>query len=1836
MMSDYGRTQELITAAYDSEGSSQGQFEKTLDSLEAKLNELKNAWDAFTMGLANSTVVKGVVDVLTFLLNLVNKITDAFGSGTSSILKISAAVLGFVGLSKTLPKLTADVAEIFAKGLQNSGTQAGESAVNSTASALENGSNIIERAGEFLGKAFSRGFDRGKGDAGAQQAPSVEPQNNTETFQQQQSQIREESQQTEQPSEKNGSESTNKDASGQAKLAKGIDVTAKVAMGVGAAISLVSNQLKEATEASGKLTAETESTYEMITGLGEAATSAGGAMQVAMSLGVPAQYAAILGGVVLAWKAVEAVVEKVHDDTWAAKREAELLGEKLTESQEKYNTVTNLKDGYDSAQESLKGLVKGSAEYTQELEKQNNIVKSIIEESGGAVSATYADGKWTLDKKSYSEWKSSQEENNKQLENDKAVADLKARLSEQTNLENAISNIWGDSLLGTNQRYSTIGKSTIEELPVQMQAVANQINSTINEINELQTNDSVMVGDRKVTSVKEYAEIKGITLVEGEGYFDIIDRIMAPMMEQIDDYYKTGIGEEADAAMSLAGFTDFTKSISDFTLEEAKGMYDEEQWKEEGKIYKKLAEMGFEEAEIEKIKKYYQEKFQSGATDASAKFGSIQSQLKNSGFAKNLTIGELSSIANGSTQIEKYTGVKGPTALEYEGSLKQTYDNLVSGLYNSGVDSEIVSNALGILGSFDFFDTESIGQIEDTIDSLGPEFDDIKADLKGFATALKDSGMSIYKNTDFVARKFSALSSRELLREKAESGEMTVSAEEYSQLSNMFGESFLKKHFIQLDSSGTMGLYEGSMEDLYQSYLDQEGKTYEEILNQQEDLAEKEEQLQNNFFSSSTPGYGITEKTTRSDFINSGISNDNLKDLITELSDGLELTDAQKIEFFGTTGEVTSENRDEVLGKVADRILANTYRLSAEEWASGYGAIGLSNSQVYEQTKSGDNEERIQAENTLKARYNADDDAQTFYNQVKNSNVKDSVKNDANFLMALSMDTVAASKNFVILNDAIKNNIDVLKHAEQDSQEYRDSLTEVRKAARKAFGPDVISDKFIEDNIELFERLANGDQAALDELRVKILDVLKNTDRWDTAFEGIFAPLESGETIMQRLFNNDWSVTPVLDLSEFFSSTHLAEDQMVALKETFDQIGWKMRYTQVGTVNINGTPMPKWEVSFTDAGGSALGKTSSGGGGGGGGGSKKNWENPYDPLYNLTEEINEALREREKLEREYDNLLENRNASFSDLIENTLSSMANLRHEIELQNRLQEGRRSQLENIASETYADGDGKETTFEAAGVTKYGYYDFDTQTIVLDLAAIDEVTDEEEGAAIEAYVSRLEELQDQYEETQNTLEEMEDTLEELKERGKEEYLDFEQKVYDAIVQRQQTLIDNFEDLSSEISDTNSKILEDLQNSIDLQRQIRDNTETEEDIADKEARLAYLQRDTSGANAVEILMLQEELDQARQDYQDTLIDQELDRLNEANDVAAEQRERQIEIMQSQLDWQEKNGEFWEETYALIQGAFNEDGTFNNNSALVQLLKDTDSFKGMSEFGKMNWITELIKEYNQSQLGFASWMVDKESVEGNVLDSSKGLIGANSLTYTDGDWADEEGNKYSVVYDPETRAYQAEKVEPVKEVDDYSDGLVTAPKGGSKTYFATYPIFKPDFSKKQIVETGEKGTVTSKISQDAANDEADREYDKSWWSAKKKLEDYKKGLGTYDSLVKYSNKQKGSVTINKYATGGLNIETGPAWLDGTPSRPEYVLNATQTDAFLKLTKVLPSIMKDTTSMPFGSGDTYYDVKFLVDEISSDYDVDKLWERFKQKIYEDGSYRNTTVINRLR
>ena len=81
-------------------------------------------------------------------------------------------------------------------------------------------------------------------------------------------------------------------------------------------------------------------------------------------------------------------------------------------------------------------------------------------------------------------------------------------------------------------------------------------------------------------------------------------------------------------------------------------------------------------------------------------------------------------------------------------------------------------------------------------------------------------------------------------------------------------------------------------------------------------------------------------------------------------------------------------------------------------------------------------------------------------------------------------------------------------------------------------------------------------------------------------------------------------------------------------------------------------------------------------------------------------------------------------------------------------------------------------------------------------------------------------------------------------------------------------------------------------INETLELQRQERENAETEEELTDKEKRLAYLQQDSSNANQLEIAKLQKEIDDARQDYTDTLIDQKISELQRQNDEAAEARQ--------------------------------------------------------------------------------------------------------------------------------------------------------------------------------------------------------------------------------------------------------------------------------------------------------------------------------------------------------
>jgi hypothetical protein len=102
------------------------------------------------------------------------------------------------------------------------------------------------------------------------------------------------------------------------------------------------------------------------------------------------------------------------------------------------------------------------------------------------------------------------------------------------------------------------------------------------------------------------------------------------------------------------------------------------------------------------------------------------------------------------------------------------------------------------------------------------------------------------------------------------------------------------------------------------------------------------------------------------------------------------------------------------------------------------------------------------------------------------------------------------------------------------------------------------------------------------------------------------------------------------------------------------------------------------------------------------------------------------------------------------------------------------------------------------------------------------------------------------------------------------------------------------------------------------------------------------------------------------------------------------------------------------------------------------------------------------------------------------------------------------------------------------------------------------------------------------------------------------------------------------------YKTGGLADFTGPAWLDGTKSHPELVLNQRDTANFIQLKDILAEVMNrstatDTKSKP--TGDNYFEIAINVDSIESDYDVEQIADKIRDMIYQDATYRNVNAIN---
>lgn len=660
---------------------------------------------------------------------------------------------------------------------------------------------------------------------------------------------------------------------------------------------------------------------------------------------------------------------------------------------------------------------------------------------------------------------------------------------------------------------------------------------------------------------------------------------------------------------------------------------------------------------------------------------------------------------------------------------------------------------------------------------------------------------------------------------------------------------------------------------------------------------------------------------------------------------------------------------------------------------------------------------------------------------------------------------------------------------------------------------------------------------------------------------------------------------------------------------------------------------------------SSAAKSNKGGGGGGGGGSKedtKTWKNPYDQFYNTTEKINELLRDRNKLEREYDRLLSRNSTTVEQLNKNLEKQLKNLEDQIKSQKILLSGKRRQLINAKNATMEVAEGRAISFqqkyqEAGGtgdISQYAYYDENLGQVVINWDKLEalQAKDAEQGEAVEAYISYLEGIAGDFEDAQDALSDIEDSITEIINQQLEERVDFIETMRDLLVEQYQKRIDELSSLNDTINDSNQKILDGISESIELERQIRDNTETEEDIADKEARLAYLRRDTSGANDLEIMQLEEELADMREGYSDTLIDQEIDRLARQNDEAAEARQRQIEIMQAQLDYWQSSDYF----NNLIESMDKNEAT-----ALWKELKD---FEYKTEAEKIALMKEFNEFWNRGSAGSKELAAADSMYQGTqyTLTDAKGNTYTVSWNGTAWVGTDKNGNTFSISQSDIDGANIDDKT--LTTSLDLTNGNPgggggEGGTGGSMQPTETYPYGKASETSGNIKQ-GAKGNAVKAIQYalnklgygNSGTSSVDGIFGSKTTEAVKafqKAMDIKQ-----DGIV--GNRTREKFRAKQYLTGGLADYTGLAWLDGSKSKPELVLNAKDTENFIVLKDILSDVLKGGLSRTKNSGDNYYDFYITVEEIANDYDVEKMIQKIKEEINNDARYRNVNAINLLR
>ena len=387
------------------------------------------------------------------------------------------------------------------------------------------------------------------------------------------------------------------------------------------------------------------------------------------------------------------------------------------------------------------------------------------------------------------------------------------------------------------------------------------------------------------------------------------------------------------------------------------------------------------------------------------------------------------------------------------------------------------------------------------------------------------------------------------------------------------------------------------------------------------------------------------------------------------------------------------------------------------------------------------------------------------------------------------------------------------------------------------------------------------------------------------------------------------------------------------------------------------------------------------------------WTNREDYLYNFLKVIEKHLREYEELQRYSTQLEKGRLSSSQEILDNWNDQWKSLQLQLEEQTERLEQRQRELNMSRVNPFALISGWDPTSDTLYENREVKMLWDI-IIGLGEAFAPLGTGQFFSQLNQLYEDYDQRVQQSYEDrlaAEQALLDIEDERLELVKVGADEATQFEEQLMEALIMKEQEAIDELSRLNDSVTEANQKLLSTLQDNLDKIRQDRENEKKEEELGEKERRLAYLRQDTSGANLSEIKKLEKELDEEHEDYTDTLIDQKISELEKQNELAAEQRQKQIDLLQGQLDYAEKYGLYWDAIYEMLYTIdengnavlnaqnFDLDGNVRENSEMAKLLGTFSDRMGMS-----TWSSVLDNEETKRLGRYYGAFIGMNGVEGN------------------------------------------------------------------------------------------------------------------------------------------------------------------------------------------------------------------------------------------------------------